>query len=484
MVAQVNLKVEKVKLQPMTKLERKLLTELRGLGVGKTARVLVAVSGGADSVALLAALARLQSRQGIPAQLFVAHLNHQLRGAESDGDETFVRELAARFELAALSERIDVAAAAAMTGQNLEATARRLRYDFLRRAAEACGAGYVFTAHTLDDQAETVLLRLLRGSGAEGLRAIHQRMALSEQVQLLRPLLTVTRAEVLEHCAAYQLSFRTDGSNLSLEFTRNRVRHELLPLLRTFNPRCAEILARTAKLLTEDEEYLKGAMSKALSQATGEDTRLGVSFLRTLAPAIQRRVLRAWVQTESQFDLQLEVAHSTALEKLLEQGQSGRRVDLPGGWQVAREFDWLRLLKADEARQMESAPVILQAETAVRFGAYEFFLRRNLSHREATQALAKWPPGWAALLREGTALATLQLRTRQPGDAYVPQGRQRAVKLKNLLMRGKIPQTERAAYPLMVTAAGQIVWAPGLPVASAFAPQVEQGCALVTVRKA
>src|SRR5262245_56285065 len=184
----------------MTKLEKKLRAALRRFGIGAMDSIIAAVSGGADSAALLDALARIQRSEGRPGSIIVAHLNHQLRGEESDEDEAFVRNLAERLKFQVFTERIAVAERAKREKRNLEAVARSLRYEFLLKVAEACGANFVFTAHTLDDQAETILMRLIRGSGAEGLRGIHQIVTLSDRVKLIRPMLEITRAEVIEHC--------------------------------------------------------------------------------------------------------------------------------------------------------------------------------------------------------------------------------------------------------------------------------------------
>ena len=160
----------------VNKLELKLKTALRRLSVDEVSPLIVAVSGGADSVSLLHALVRLREQGKLRAKIVIAHLNHQLRGEESDGDERFVRTLATRYEAECFAESAAIAEMAIATKQNLEATARRVRYEFLLRAAQTCSAGFVLTAHTQDDQAETVLMRLLRGSGAEGLQALeHER---------------------------------------------------------------------------------------------------------------------------------------------------------------------------------------------------------------------------------------------------------------------------------------------------------------------
>jgi tRNA(Ile)-lysidine synthase len=213
-----------------------------------------AVSGGADSVALLRGLIAA----GV-GPVTVAHFNHLLRGAEADADEAFVRDLAARLGLECRTGSADVASAAA--GDNLEATARRLRYDWLARVAADVGAGWVATGHTADDQAETVLHRLIRGTGVRGLRGIAARRAVGS-VEIVRPLLTVTRADVLAYLTDRGQPFRDDATNADPTFTRNRIRHELLPLLRTFNPVVAAALAR----LAEQADAVIGEMDRGTAR--------------------------------------------------------------------------------------------------------------------------------------------------------------------------------------------------------------------------
>jgi tRNA(Ile)-lysidine synthase len=214
--------------------------------------MIVAVSGGPDSVALLHAL--LATRGSPPDRpLQVVHLNHQLRGLESEADADFVRDLHTRLAaqepaLGWLSAAIDVAAQARTEGANLESVARRARYAWLVEAAEATGSRWVATGHTANDQAETVLHRLLRGSGLQGLRGIAPRRTLAPGIDLIRPLLNVTRAEVLDFLEEHDQLYRLDQTNRDLAFTRNRLRHELLPLLvRQYNPAIVGVLCRLAR---------------------------------------------------------------------------------------------------------------------------------------------------------------------------------------------------------------------------------------------
>jgi tRNA(Ile)-lysidine synthase len=234
----------------------RLLREVRTFVAARGAPTVgaVAVSGGADSVALLRAL------HAVPVPLVVAHVNHQLRGAASDADEAFVRALCAALQVPCFVKRVDVAALAA--GANLEATAREVRYKFFAEVCAETGAQWVATAHTADDQAETVLHRLVRGTGLQGLRGIARARG-----EIVRPLLTCSRADVLAHLAEIGQAYREDASNADTRFTRNRIRHELLPLLRTFNPDVVSALARVAEHASEAHEIVTHAARELLARA-------------------------------------------------------------------------------------------------------------------------------------------------------------------------------------------------------------------------
>lgn len=268
------------------------LDRLRGDAPGPG---VVAISGGADSVALLCALAA----DPPPGGLVVAHLNHQLRETASEADAAFVAGLLPH--LPHRIEAIDVRATAA--GDNLEATGRRIRYNFLSRVAASVGSGWVATGHTLDDQAETVLHRLIRGTGLRGLRGIAPVRELTPGVRLVRPLLTVAREDVIAYLRAIGQSWREDETNRDAAFTRNRIRHELLPLLRTFNPAIAEVLGRLAVQADETFREIEGTAAELLRQV--ERPRVGpVCVLDTVplvavVPSVTREVLNLlWIRED------------------------------------------------------------------------------------------------------------------------------------------------------------------------------------------
>lgn len=310
-------------------------------------RVGVAVSGGADSVALLRALAELAPELGIV--LFVLHLNHRLRGPDSEADQGFVTALAAQLSIEAVIESCDVAALAAQHGLSLEAAGRRARYGFFQRAAADHRLDCVATAHTRDDQAETVLLRLLRGAGTSGLAGIlrvcdlaalcgdgqtcvssdssNARQTLA--ARLIRPLLATSRQQVEEYLLSLGQSFRHDASNLSPRFLRNRVRAELLPALeRDYNPQLRQALCETAEVAAAENAFLEDLVSAALGPATNPEQGIEVPLLQAQPVALQRRILRRLCQTHG---LALDFAQLEGLRDFALAGRAGS-IGLPRGF--------------------------------------------------------------------------------------------------------------------------------------------------------
>ena len=325
-----------------------LLGEWKRLDLPRVnASLVVAVSGGADSVALLLALDELIRSARLNLKISVAHLNHCLRGKVSDADARWVASLAKHLGYAVAVASIDVKKRAAKTGDNLEQAARHVRYELLARKARTGRAKVVLTAHTMDDQAETVLLNLLRGSGAQGLAGVEPVRPIStdSDVLLARPLLSWARRRDTEnYCRQRGVEFRSDEMNLDEKFARVRVRQQLLPLMETFNPKQVEALVRTAELLREDNIALdRGAatlleLSIAQDEVSREGERLlRVDLLSVAPPALRRRALRLWIG-RCRGDLKrLERVHIAAVENLLRGDRGGRVAELPGGDRVSRK---------------------------------------------------------------------------------------------------------------------------------------------------
>ena len=324
---------------------RYLLTEWKRLALPVTGeRVIVAVSGGADSVALLLALDELIKDGRFVLEIMVAHLDHGLRAEAGEEDAAWVAELSRQLDYEIILGRASVKERVADSGDNLEQAARRARYEFLLGVAKRYGARIVLTAHTMDDQAETVLMRLMRGSGAEGLGGIEPVRALEtgHHVSLVRPLLGwARRAETERYCRKRDIRFRNDEMNSDERFARVRVRRQLIPLMEVFNQRIVETLARTAELLREDATALRVEAERLLDQASEGAARSDASPLRVDvlagAPAsLRRRALRLWIERGRGDLRRLELVHVIAVEKLLKGERGGRIIELPGGSRVSR----------------------------------------------------------------------------------------------------------------------------------------------------
>lgn len=306
--------------------------------------VVVAVSGGADSIALLRALDAARDSQS-PIPLLIAHLNHQLRGGESDADEEFVAELHARLcdagcpRLHLVRHRLDIAARARAEGGNLEAVARRERYRWLADVARSHGMKWIATGHTANDQAETVLHRLLRGTGLRGLRGIAPRRELGQGLSVIRPLLAITREEILTYLQELDQPYREDRSNRDLAYTRNRIRHELLPhLARQYNPAVVRVLGRLAEQAENAYGIEESAAAALLAEAELPPAgTLRIFNLKQLLTAPRHRVRELFRLLWMREGWPMGSMNHAAWERLADVVfEGGPAVDLPGGVSARR----------------------------------------------------------------------------------------------------------------------------------------------------
>lgn len=325
---------------------RMLLVEWRKLRLPVADEtIVVGVSGGADSTALLLALHELKSASKLYVNICVAHLDHKLRKTSAQ-DARWVAELSKKLGYECVVGRSKVAELARTNNDNLEQAARQARYAFLERTAKRKAAKYVLTAHTMDDQAETVLMRLMRGSAGAGLGGMEAMRSLGHgSIQLVRPLLWARRVDTESYCRLRKSTFLTDEMNNDLGLSRVRVRQQLLPLMQSFNNRIVEAISRTAAQLREDRAVLLNDSDALLQQATitgkGDDDEtktpiLDVKVLANEPPALRRRALRQWLAGARGSTRRLEMVHLLAVEKLLEGSAGGKTVELPGGGRVRR----------------------------------------------------------------------------------------------------------------------------------------------------
>ncbi len=449
---------------------RRVAGALREAGVAREERLLVAVSGGVDSMALLDVLTCLQDRLGL--LLHVAHVHHGLRGKAADRDAAFVVAEAARRGLGASLCRLDPTER--RRGESVEMWARAARYACLDAVAAQMRASRILVAHTLDDQAETVLLHLLRGTGPRGLAGIPPL-----RHRILRPLLTISRGEIEAYAAARHLAYRTDVSNASDAYLRNRVRHHLLPLLaKEYNPRIVRSLAALAALMREDESALAEQAASLLGKAgreTGPTVRLAVEVLRAAPPAAVRRVLQDAFQRARPEGTRgrhaLTRRHVEALRRLLTHDGVVR---LPGGTEARRQAAVIRIgpsAGAGPGTPRTNAEVAKPpGEIPVRPGVWTRWLPldcRVRVRRLAAGARAARRTPWREILSRRLLEAPLLLRGWRPGDRFRPLGMSGEKKLQDFFVDAKVPRQERGRIPLLL-AGGRIAWVVGQRVAEDF----------------
>jgi len=426
-------------------------------------RLAVGLSGGADSVALLRVLVGRSRELGLV--LHVAHLHHGLRGAEADADLEFCRDLAASLALPFYEARVDTASeacanpAAAKSAESIEEAARRLRYAWFRQLMRENQLDAVATAHTLDDQAETVLARFLRGAWTEGLSGIHPVLLFSEG-RVLRPLLATTRAEVEAYLHELGQPWREDSSNRHLTFTRNRIRHELLPLLESWNPQLRQHLAQMAELARDEEAWWQSEIARLAPQlilpgrpvrgggrAASQDLALDITRMAALAPALQRRLLRLAAQ---QLGADLEFDATESLRKLALQGRAGQKHESAHGLRAERTHRELRLT-AVATPSNEPVPeyaISLPGETV----ASAFGVRIRLDFSPGSQ----FTNG-----KEPSARQQAVLRSWKPGDRVWLRHSSGPRKVKQVLERLRINGTGRSAWPVLEFD-GKIIWMRGV----------------------
>lgn len=393
-------------------------------------RVVCAVSGGADSVALLHCLAALQRELGFT--LTAAHFNHCLRGAESDGDEAFVRALCGIWSIPLTVGRGDVRQRAAETGESLEEAARHLRYAFLRAQD-----GYLATAHNADDQVETVLLNLLRGTGLKGLGAMAPR-----EGRILRPLLEVSRADILQYLHQHGLAWREDSSNGEDSALRNRLRHHVIPLLRRENPSLSATVARSTAILRQDEAFLAGETAALLHRAAREGG-WNCEILARAPDALRTRALRQLIGGKKP-----AAVHVAAVEALLTRRNGSTSVDLPGGRVARREYGLLRI--ESKAAVHGFVPVTLSpGETA---SLPSLGLRVRLEGPVVLQNKVADASTFALKCDMMEPIPRLTIRPRLTGDRLLGPGGSKS--LKRRMIDAKIPAARRDLLPVAADSRG------------------------------
>ncbi len=476
------------------KLESKVINFIQRYSlISRKEIVVVGVSGGADSVCLLHVLAKWRKGPGL--RLHVAHLNHQLRGVESEADSEYMSNLAGSLGIPITIDRQDVAAYRIERNCSIEEAARELRYTFLARVAREVGANRIAIGHTRDDQVETILMHILRGTGITGLCGLApcSPMAYDSQgmswptpppslrakrsnLLVIRPLLDITREETTSYCQEHQLAPRIDSSNLSLSFFRNRLRLQLLPLLRQYNPSVDQALLRLADIAKEDSALIEQQASGLWDEVARQENNtiyLDRKQIASLPIALQRHLLRAAVTRLAGDTRDIEASHIEAARSLLNKPAS-KRISLPHGLICHGGYDELVIASAAKQSQLPPCPFPpLPGEFPLKVPGKTvspgWKVIASIVRERVASPSSRGAPGTSEGNCQSNLVAHFDLhktgtelfvRQRRPGDRFQPLGMSMPKKLYEFMVDAKIPRSWRGRIPI-VCSPQQIIWVVG-----------------------
>ena len=409
----------------------------------KGERVVVALSGGPDSVALLTVLAPIA--KALDLSLIIAHFNHGLRGTESDEDERFSRDLSEKMGLAFVSGKMDQIKG--KKGISPEDFYRRKRYDFLNKISEDYQAQKIALGHNLQDQAETVLLNILRGSGLEGLKGFLP----MRDGKFIRPLIEISRREIISFLNEAGIPYRQDSSNKNNKYLRNQVRSELIPYLKeTFNPKIEENLAQMAEILRTEDEFIRQHVAHALKSSVIERQQdrilLKIAEINKLHPAIRLRLFKTLLESLSPAKNGFSFIHIKFLDNLAQKCESGKIIVLPLGIEARREYDNLILERKKVCPKQMKCKYTMNIPGSVYFEERNITIRSELTTKENVDFSGKNE----VYLDLDKLQQPLILRNRRDGDWFQPLGMQGQQKIKNLFIDHKIPRSKRDEIMLFV----------------------------------
>ncbi|ASR49691.1 tRNA lysidine(34) synthetase TilS [Paenibacillus kribbensis] len=426
-------------------------------------RIVVAVSGGPDSVALLHILHEI-SVIHMPLQLICAHVHHGFRPEESDAEAEEVRSIARKLEIPFEMIRVDVPVYMKESGKGPQEAARELRYSFLHDTAAKWGAQRIAMAHHGDDQAETVLLHLLRGSGPAGLAGM--RLARTEKnVQLIRPLLRMYKADLIEFCRFYSLSYVTDSTNLTSKYRRNAIRMDVLPFLGQYNEQLTPSLNRLAETMAEENDFMEASTLSVYEELVRLDNgryMFSIASYRKLPVALQRRLIKLilnYLPSDSDnFDFR---KIETVRLRLLQEQPSTWSLDLGGGAVGVREYDQAGLFDRTQGPMgewcygLDVLPMSGELELPEAGGVLRW---RRISYSDGP-----YPANEEEAWFDADELSLpLTIRSRLPGDAMHVMGLNGRKKVKDIFIDGKIPPSLRSVIPIVCDQSGAILWIPGV----------------------
>jgi len=423
------------------------------------ATVVAAVSGGPDSMALLHLLRAMADEE--PFRIVAAHVNHQFRGAESDAEAELVRRVAGEWGIPFESAELGMPAYLSESGENAQAAAREKRYEFLKEVARNYGAPCLLTAHHADDQAETVLMRVIRGTGIGGLAGIRFRRK-EDELELIRPLLRITKCELLNYCKRNGVPYAVDSSNIDRHYFRNAVRLDLMPMLEPYNPRLKESLIRLADMASADDDYMEEQTLRAFREGvtpSEKGFRLERRRFRGLHVALQRRLIKLILNCSSDPRRMLDFRQVEEVAAAIAQEHpTVIRLDLGDGWVLKREYDEAYI--GPEPPEPAGFTYIV-TEAASEIAIEEIGQRVRLERVKGSVPADRTNRREACFDADGISFP-LRVRSRLPGDCMQPYGLNGTKKVQDMFVDAKVPRSRRDKLPLLADREGRVLWIPGM----------------------
>ncbi len=423
-------------------------------------RLLLACSGGADSISMVHAFLQIAPRYDL--KLFVAHAEHGIRGQSSLDDASFVENFCQKHGITFFSEHLNVPKRAREKKIGLEDAARQLRYDFLYRTAARLKADAICLAHHRGDQAETVLMHLIRGSGLDGLGGILPKNGL-----LIRPLLSLTREQIETYCHENGLLFCHDATNDDTAYTRNKIRHMLLPLLKDYNPNIETALCHTADLISETANFMRDSATAFLCQHANQDegcVKIPLLLFNGQHIALKRQILRSALKKSGLLLFDIGFGHIDSVIALANTCRTGTGLNLPHGITASISYNRLILARKQKSSLQNNAPIAISIPDLTSAISYGCKITASLCQERMADTRE------CCFFDYDKVGHSLFLRSRQNGDYFFPKGMDGKKKLKDFFIDKKIPRDRRKSWPLICNADGAIIWICGLQADRRFLP--------------
>ncbi|AZK45525.1 tRNA lysidine(34) synthetase TilS [Paenibacillus lentus] len=430
-------------------------------------RIVVAVSGGPDSVALLYIMHAIAKRMNQGFSLICAHINHGFRPEESLKEAEFVRGLAKQLDLPFELGNLDIPSYIEQSGKSPQLAAREKRYEFLHEIARKYGAAAIALAHHADDQAETVMMRILRGSGSSGLAGMRMKRC-ERNVNLIRPLLRIYKAEILQACRESGIPYCIDSTNLQNKYVRNAIRLDVLPFLGQYNGQLAESLNRIAETVGEDDDYMQQVTNQVYQElvtSNGGDLAFEIGRFTSLHAALQRRLIKLIL---NYLPCGMEEIDFVKIERVRQGAMQSTpttwSLDLGGGLQCVREYDTIRFIPnaagVNDSLRYTYRVDRVPAEVAIQGLGTNLLFTQTAAGQDAVSAMAHGND--RAVFDADELVYPLTVRSRQPGDTMKVLGLNGTKKVKDIFIDEKIPPSLRSRIPIVTDGLGQILWIPGI----------------------